>query len=54
MIDFQFLFENFPSIISDLSWQLIYILKKKKNDNKSSPADVWYTRQPKFTHVSAA
>lgn len=30
MIDFQFLFLNFPTIISDLSWQLIYILKKKK------------------------
>ena len=29
MTDFQFPFENFPTIISDLSWQLIYILKKK-------------------------
>lgn len=30
MTDFQFPFWNFPTIISDLSWQLIYILKKKK------------------------
>lgn len=30
------------------------IYTEKKNDNKSAPADVWYARQPKFTHVSAA